>query len=171
MTAMDFRSKHYEVFNMFDRDWGLAAAGILQDFDGCTIGWGSMGEIWGLPNQSRPVLTIYVNPLRYTADYLLKHEYFSVSFFPAKFRKDLAILGSKSGRDSDKFALTSLTPEERHNTVIFAEADLTFICRKLYWEQFNTEHMTPEVREFYAKHGQPAHYEFIGQVEEVIDRR
>ena len=168
---MDFRSKHYEVFNIFDIEWGLATAGTLQDFDGCTIGWGSMGEIWGLPNQSRPVITIYVNPLRYTADYLLKHEYFSVSFFPQKFRKDLAILGSKSGRDGDKFALTSLTPEEKHNTVIFAEADLTFICRKLYWEQFNPEHMTPDVREFYAKHGQPTHYEFIGQVEEVIDRR
>ena len=78
----------------------------------------------------------YVNPLRCTADYLLKHEYFSVSFFPANFRKDL-----------------------------------TFICRKLYCEQFNPEHMTPDVREFYSKHGQPTHYEFIGQVEEVIDKR
>ena len=66
---------------------------------------------------------VFNDPLRYTADYLLKHEYFSV-------------FGSKSGRDCDKFALTSLTPEERHNTVIFAEADLAFICRK----QTNDEH-------------------------------
>lgn len=79
---------------------------------------------------------VFNDPLRYTADYLLKHEYFSVSFFPAKFRKDLAVLGSKSGRDCDKFASTSLTPEERHNTVIFAEADLTFICHK----RTNDEH-------------------------------
>ncbi len=168
---MDFRSKQYEVFNIFDAEWGLAAAGTIEDFDGCTIGWGSMGEIWGLPNQSRPVLTIYVNPLRYTADYLLKHDYFSVSFFPAKYRKDLAVLGSKSGRDCDKFALTSLTPQAHGQTVTFSKADLTFICRKLYYEQFNPEHFSPDVREFYSAHGQPPHYEFICQVEEVIDRR
>ena len=105
---MDFRSKSYEVFNIFDIEWGLATAGTLVDFDGCTIGWGSMGEIWGMPNQSRPIITVYVNPLRYTADYLLKHEYFSVSFFPKEYRRDLAILGSKSKRDTDKFSLTSL---------------------------------------------------------------
>lgn len=165
------RNKPYEAFNIFDRDWGLATAGTLEDFDGCTIGWGSMGEIWGLPNQSRPIITVYVNPLRMTADYMLDHEYFSVSFFPKEYRKDLAILGSKSKRETDKFALTSLTPQEHSGTVIFAEADLTFICRKLYWEQFNESHMADDVREFYGKHGQPPHYEFIGEVKEVIDRR
>ncbi|MBQ7734204.1 MAG: flavin reductase [Synergistaceae bacterium] len=133
----------------------------------CTIGWGSMGEIWGLPNQSRPI----VNPLRYTSEYLLKHENFSVSFFDMAYRKDLAILGSKSGRDSNKFALTSLTPQERSGTVIFDEANLTFICRKLYWEQFNFDHLVPEVQEFYTKHNHPTHYEFIGEVIEAIDRR
>ncbi|MBR0204531.1 MAG: flavin reductase [Synergistaceae bacterium] len=168
---MEFRSKKYEAFNIFDKEWGLAAAGTLSDFDGCTIGWGSMGEIWGLPNESRPIITIYVNPLRYTADYLLKHEYFSVSFFDMKYRRDLAILGSKSGRDTDKFALTSLTPSEHSGTVIFNEADLTFICRKLYWEQFNFEHLVPEVQEFYTKHKHPTHYEFIGEVIDVIDKR
>ncbi len=130
-----------------------------------------MGEIWGLPNQSRPIITVYVNPLRFTADYLLRHEYFSVSFFPKEYRKDLAILGSKSKRDTDKFALTSLTPQEHSVTIIFAEANLTFICRKLYWEQFNPEHLADDVRAFYAEHDHPTHYEFIGEVKEVIDKR
>ncbi len=106
-----------------------------------------------------------------TADYMLKHEYFSVSFFPKSYRKDLAILGSKSKRETDKFALTSLTPQEHSGTIIFAEADLTFICRKLYWEQFNPEHLTDDVRAFYTEHNHPTHYEFIGEVKEVIDRR
>lgn len=168
---MDFKNKTYEVFNMFDRDWGLASAGTLEDFDGCTIGWGSLGEIWGMPNQARPIVTVYVNPLRYTADYLLKHDYFSVSFFDKKYRKDLAILGSKSKRDVDKFSLTSLTAVEHGNTIIFNEANLTFICRKLYWQQFNTEHLAPEVVNFYSEHNHPTHYEFIGEVKEVIDKR
>lgn len=54
---MDFRSRQYEIFSMFDREWALAAAGTLTDFDGCTISRGSMGDIWGTKNlaiQSSP---------------------------------------------------------------------------------------------------------------------
>ena len=47
---------------------------------------------------------------------MLKHDYFTVSFFGKQYKKDLAILGSKS------------------------------------------------------KHGQPTHYEFIGEIEEVIEK-
>ena len=41
--------------------------------------------------------------------------------------------------------MTSLTPERHGQGVVFSEANLTFICRKLYWEQFNPGHIDPEV--------------------------
>ena len=168
---MDFRNKSYEVFNMFDKQWALAAAGTLEDFDGCTIGWGSLSDIWGGPNHGRLITTIYVNPMRYTFEYLMKHEYFSVSFFEEKYRKDLTLLGTKSKRDVDKFAMSSLTPEGRGGTVIFQEASLTFICRKIYYAQFEPEHIAHDVGEFYSRRNMPAHYEFIGEIMEVIDKR
>ena len=31
---MEFRDRQYEVFNMFDKQWALATAGTLEDFDG-----------------------------------------------------------------------------------------------------------------------------------------
>ncbi len=168
---MDFRDKSYDVFNMFDKQWALAVAGTLEDFDGCTIGWGTLGDIWGGPCNGKLIATIYVNPTRYTSEYLLRHDYFSVSFFEEKYRKDLTILGTKSKRDTDKFAMTSLTPQEHGNTIIFPEANLTFICRKIYWEQFNPEHIAPEIfRSVYANN-RPTHYEFIGEIIEAIDRR
>ena len=33
---MKFRDKKYDVFNLFDKQWALATAGTLEDFDGCT---------------------------------------------------------------------------------------------------------------------------------------
>ncbi len=108
-----FRSKLFEVFNIFDRDWGLATAGTLSDFDGCT-----------------KASVCFATGLGFMADYLLKNDYRSVCVLPSKLQEGLVSLAVQPG---------SPCP--------------------------------PEVREFYAKHGQPTHYEFIGQVEEVIDRR
>lgn len=63
MSHEDFRNKQYDVFNMFDRQWAIAAAGSEKDFDGCTIGWGALGDIWGTVNKGKLIVTIYVNPL------------------------------------------------------------------------------------------------------------
>ena len=167
---MEFRNKQYDVFNMFDKQWALAAAGTLEDFDGCTIGWGSLGDIWGGPSNGKLIATIYVNPLRYTSEYLLKNDWFTISFFDEEHRKDLSLLGTKSRRDCDKFTMSSLLPEAYGQAVIFKEATLTFICRKIYWEQFNLDHMDPEIaRRIYSD--RPPHYQFIGEIMETIDRR
>ena len=49
----------------------------------------------------------------------------------------------------------------------FKEAKLTFVCRKIYWDQFSLEHLDPEiVSDIYSD--KPPHYEFIGEVIEVI---
>lgn len=53
MSHEDFRNKQYDVFNMFDRQWVIAAAGSEKDFDGCTIGWGALGDIWGTVNKGK----------------------------------------------------------------------------------------------------------------------
>ena len=41
------------------------------------------------------------------------------AFFPEAYKKDLGILGSKSGRDGDKISLTSLTPQPVEHGVTF----------------------------------------------------
>ena len=57
---------------------------------------------------------------------MLKDDNFTVCFFPEEKRRDLGILGSKSGRDvPDKIELTSLTPKLLNNAVGFEEAELT----------------------------------------------
>ena len=44
-----FEAKDYKAFTMFEERWALVTAGTLDDFNTCTVSWGSMGNVWG-PN-------------------------------------------------------------------------------------------------------------------------
>lgn len=166
---MDFTEKSYEVFRMFNDRWALATAGSPEHYNTMTIGWGTLGTIWGPPHKGKPIVTIFVSPARYTHEYLEENDYFTVSFFPEEYRKDLALLGSRSGRDGDKVALTGLTPVPVEHGVDFAQSELTFVCRKLYAHQFEKEQVPREVADWiYTR--VPPHTMFIGEVVDVIER-
>ncbi|MCR5138348.1 MAG: flavin reductase [Oscillospiraceae bacterium] len=99
-----------------------------------------------------------------------KYNLFTVSFFPEEFRPDLSILGSRSGRDADKVALTGLTPVETNGSVSFAQAELTFVCRKLYSHQFEKEKVPKDAANWIYSKGLPPHTMFIGEVIEAVER-
>lgn len=167
---MDFADKYYDVFRLFNDRWALVTAGSMEHYNTMTIGWGSMGSLWGPPHKARPVLTVYVSPARYTHEFLEENDYFTVSFFPEEYRRDLLTLGSKSGRDGDKAALTRLRPLALEHGVDFEQAELTFVCKKLYAQQFELEKVPREVADWiYTR--VPPHTMFIGEVVDVIERQ
>ena len=164
----DIKQKEFKAFGMFRDQWALATAGTIDNFNTCTIGWGSIGTIW--TRAAGNIVTIYVNPERYTWEFLMKNDYFTVSFFPEQYREDLQYLGTHSGRDEDKVAKTSLTPVAAGESVTFKEAELTFVCKKIYAAQFDKDKMDPEVYETtYGYRDWITHYEFIGKVVDVIE--
>ena len=164
----DIREKEFKVFGMFKNQWALATAGTIYNFNTCTIGWGSLGTIW--TRAAGDIVTIYVNPERYTSEFLLANDYFTVSFFPEQYREDLQYLGTHSGRDEDKVARTKLTPVKAGESVSFKEAELTFVCKKIYTHQFDKDKMDPEVYQaVYGYRDWVTHYEFIGKVVDVIE--
>lgn len=164
----DIREKEFKVFGMFKNQWALATAGTIDHFNTCTIGWGSLGTIW--TRAAGDIVTIYVNPERYTSEFLLANDYFTVSFFPEQYREDLQYLGTHSGRDEDKVARTRLTPVKAGESVSFKEAELTFVCKKIYAAQFDKDKMDPEVYQaVYGYRDWVTHYEFIGKVVDVIE--
>ena len=166
---MDFRDKSYDVFRMFCDRWALVTAGSPEDFNTMTVAWGSMGSLWGPPFNARSILTVYVSPARYTYKYLEENGFFTVSFFPEEYRKDLSLLGARSGRDGDKVALTSLTPKAVENGVIFEQAELSFVCKKIYSHQFELEKVPQDMAEGIYKQ-MPPHTLFIGEIVEAIER-
>ena len=151
-------------FEQFNKKWALLTAGKKEDFNTMTISWGAMGTLWG-----KACVTVYVKPCRYTYHYMNESDYFTVSFYDETYRKDLSLLGSRSKRDGDKLSLTSLHPEFLDKGITFAEANLTIICKKIYYQDLNLEVMDEETKKRYYTVDAP-HRMFIGEVYDIIER-
>ena len=151
-----------DIFRAFAKDWALLTAGTPENFNTMTISWGGMGTLWG-----KPVVTVYVKPIRYTHDYLEQSDTFTVSFFPEKYRQDLTLLGTKSGRDGDKVAKTHLTAVPAADSVGFAEASVTLVCKKIYRQELDLAAMPPEAIQMAYTEEAP-HTMYIGEVLDIL---
>jgi flavin reductase (DIM6/NTAB) family NADH-FMN oxidoreductase RutF len=112
----------------------LAKGAFLTTADGTryntmTIGWGSIGYLWG-----KPVFTVMVRHSRYSYELLEKHGEFTVSFPFDELKTAIALCGSKSGRDIDKFAAAKLTaqPGKKVQVPIIAECSRHYECKVIY---------------------------------------
>lgn len=167
---MDLKNFNLAPLYAIDQEWAILTAGKKEKFNAMTISWGGLGTIW-----NKPVVTVYVKPIRYTYEFMESNEYFTISFYDKKYREDLAILGSKSGRDLNKVELTKLTPDFLKNTTSFKEAKLTIVCKKIYFQDLDINNIDinsiprSEVDRFYKT--EPAHRMYIGEVVDIIDRR
>lgn len=72
-----------------------------------TIGWGTLGSIWGLP-----MWVVLVRPSRYTYRCIEHTGCFTVNVPTDAISRACGTCGSKSGRDIDKFAACSLDVEK-----------------------------------------------------------
>lgn len=157
---------------MIDQEWAVLTAGKKDKFNSMIISWGGLGTIW-----NKPVVTVYVKPVRYTYQFMENNEYFTISFYDEEYRSDMSILGSKSGRNIDKVSLTKLTPNFLENAVSFKEAKLTIICKKIYYQDMDVNNIISaddnffqnEIDRFYRN--EPIHRMYIGEVIDIIDRR
>ncbi|MDO5119048.1 MAG: flavin reductase [Coriobacteriales bacterium] len=147
-------------------DWALVTAGTeATGWNTMTIGWGSAGTLW-----STPVVTVYVHPKRFTHEFLMREAYFTVQLFDGEYKRDLGILGSKSGRDGNKVALTSLTPKAIEHGMTFEEAKTTIVCRKIYTHHMDLAEVPSEVRDHMrgGLYEREAHTVFVGEVVNVL---
>ena len=163
----DIKDLNVDIFKLFDQQWALVTAGSMDDFNTMTISWGSLGTLWAPANNGKPIATIYIKPIRHTFSYLEANDYFTLSFFPEDYKKDLLVLGTKSGRDGDKVALTKLTPQPVDNGVTFKEASFTLVCRKLYSDDFKRERIPADVTAMFYTREEP-HRFYIGEVISIL---
>lgn len=149
-------------FERFNTDWAVVTAGPIEHYNGMTISWGSMGTIW-----HRSIITVYVRPDRYTWQFLKDNDTFTVSFYPAELRPALMKMGRLSGRDCDKVSEAGLTPKDLGGCVTFAEANQTFVCKKIYMNQLNRNAVPEDARQIYQNGIEP-HWLIMGEVTEVL---
>jgi len=162
---MNLKEFNFAPLHVIDKEWGLLTAGNKEKFNTMTISWGGLGTLW-----FRPVVTVYVKPIRYTYEFLENNEYFTVSFYDGDYKDDLMLLGKKSGRDGDKVAETKLTPEFLDLAPSFKEANLTIVCKKIYHQDLDTTNMPEAVVEKHYITEAP-HRMYVGEVVDIIDKR
>jgi len=143
-TSILFDSLLVKAHHLWNNQWVLLTSGDFAEgrFNSMTIGWGSVGTMWG-----KPFVQVVVRPIRYTYEFMERYDTFTLSTFPETYRRALQLLGSKSGRDGDKIAETGLTPMASTQVAApsFAEAELIMECRKMYWDDMEPTHFLDPV--------------------------
>ncbi|WP_087065051.1 flavin reductase family protein [Intestinibacillus massiliensis] len=127
LTKIDLASLSFNPFTKIKKQWMLLSAGSEGHWNTMTANWGGLGELW-----YKPVATAYVRHSRYTHEFTEGSDYFTLTFLQEGHQEALNLLGSKSGRDIDKMHGSGLTPEFVEGQPTFAEAELVFVCKKLY---------------------------------------
>ena len=135
---MDFKEipvseLQFNPMTLIAKEWMLITAGNDKTgYNTMTASWGHLGSIWG-HSGGKPTSVIFVRPQRYTKEFVDAQEYFTLSFFAPEYRPQLALCGSKSGRELDKVKECGFTVEySPEGAPMFAQARLTLVCRKLY---------------------------------------
>lgn len=130
----------FNVFEEINKNWMLITA---KNPDGkvntMTASWGMMGEIWG-----KEAVTVYIRQSRYTKEFVDSQEYFTLSLFDG-YKKELGILGSKSGRDGDKISEVGFTIEEVDNQPTFSQCKAVLVCKKMYQDDIAIKDMKEDI--------------------------
>lgn len=159
MIKKDLQDFNHNIFELLSKNGALITAGNIDSFNTMTIGWGTMGVLWG-----KNIFTAYVRPSRYTYCFTEENDYFTISFYDDKYKKELQYLGTKSGRNEDKvksvgFNAFSIEP----GAISFKEAKIHLVCKKLYFQDLDSTKLSePSIKRYYPN---PDYHRFyIGEI-------
>ncbi|MCC6443457.1 MAG: flavin reductase family protein [Armatimonadetes bacterium] len=150
------REAHYtdylpEILEVASREGVLL---VVEGADGrpnaMTIGWCTVGVIWG-----KPILTALVRPSRHTYGLLEKAGDFTVNVMPADMKEAVNFCGTKSGRGHDKFAEMKMTaaPSRAVASPIIAEGVIHYECRVLYKNDLPDDVLEGPIRDAFYPQG------------------
>jgi len=126
-----------------------------------TIGWLQLGAIW-----SRPVCHVLVRPSRYTHGCIEASGAFTVNVPRGTMVDELALCGSRSGRDLDKFAALGLraVPEVNVGVPLLLDCAVSYECRVVARADLHPEGiLDDELRAKYYPRGD-LHTLFFGEI-------
>ena len=134
------------IIKLIGKDWMLISAGKVNEFNMMTASWGGMGWIW-----EKPVSFIFIRPQRYTLEFIEKEDFYTVCFFTEEYRKELTLLGTKSGKEINKIKDSGLSAiKTEHGSIAFSEARIILECKKLFAthlkeDDFITKELVPKI--------------------------
>ncbi len=151
MQTIPFKKFNTNIFKLWDDQWFLLTSGDYEKslYNTMTVSWGYLGIMW-----NKPMAVVVVRPVRHTFEFMEKYDTFTLSAFPKIYHNDLKLLGTKSGRDSDKIAETGLTicASQKIAAPSFKQAELSIECKKSYWDDYKPRNfLDPDIEKNYPK--------------------
>lgn len=129
-----------------------------------TIGWGSIGFIWG-----RPVFTVMVRKSRYTHELIERASDFTVSVpLNGALKDELSLCGTKSGRDIDKINESGLKLREGQKTEspVIDGCDIYVECKIVYKQAMDSGNLDGSVEKSSYPSGD-YHTFYCGEIEKI----
>jgi flavin reductase (DIM6/NTAB) family NADH-FMN oxidoreductase RutF len=140
---MDHAEHYADVLKiMTSRGLLLGSYDAAQKANLMTIGWGSMGSIWNIP-----LWIVLVRPSRYTYQCIEHSGCFTVNVPPEGLSMACAVCGSKSGRDTDKFAACSLMARKGANVLapVVEQCPIVYECQVVHSNDVVPAKLTSEI--------------------------
>lgn len=161
---IDPKTLDLNVFSAIGDRWMLITAGTKARCNTMTASWGGLGILWNVP-----MATVYIRPQRYTKEFVDGSEYFTLTFFPDAYRKELGVCGSKSGRHMDKAAECGFTvAESACGAPYFEQAELVLVCRKRMAMPMDPDAIPDEVKAHH--YDNDYHHIYWGEIVEVLQK-
>jgi len=105
-----------------------------------TIGWATVGVVWGLQ-----VMVVLVRPSRYTYQFIEDSKVFTVNVPTAEMKKYVSMCGTKSGRNVDKLAQVATSMGQEVDCVTIDPCSLVYECQVVHWNDVQPSNLAPEV--------------------------
>lgn len=165
-SQTEYGFKEIDVTKEFDNPFMffnkplLLMAGDTTSSNAMTIGWGSMGNLWGM---KRNVMTVYVAEKRYTLEFMEKSKYFTIMKINDKV---LTYMGKYSGRDGDKTKALGLhVAYTKNGTPYYTEATEVYECEIMYGAPFSRDGFRNNVpEEMYKNFPAGIHSMYFGEI-------
>lgn len=105
-----------------------------------TIGWTTVGIVWGIP-----VMVVLVRPSRYTFTFVEESRAFTVNVPTPEMKAYVNLCGTRSGRDTDKLAQASTSMGQKVHCVTLDDCPLVYECQVVHWNDIQPEVLPPDI--------------------------
>jgi flavin reductase (DIM6/NTAB) family NADH-FMN oxidoreductase RutF len=129
MKHVDYRSVTGKAMKQIEGTGAFLTVQAGDALNVMTIGWASIGFIWG-----RPIMTVLVRKTRHTFSIIERASEFTVSVPLVDMKKELEFCGTQSGAKVDKVKKCKLEifPGEKVKSPIINVPGIHFECRIVY---------------------------------------
>lgn len=164
-TKTDINELEFSPTKEIGESWGILTGCDENGCNSMTVSWGSIGVLW-----SKPCVFAFVRPGRYTYKFMENGEYFSLAIMSPEIHSQMAVFGSKSGRDCDKYAESGFTLCDENGVKYPEEANIVFICKKIAAGDMKPEWFIDETIDSKNYPKKDYHRMFIGEIITVLKK-